>query len=133
MMKKIALASVIALATLPALAQNSGGFSDPNAPHAQNMQGKGGFSGDNAALTSVKEAKNLKDDQWVRLEGHIEKRTGDEKYIFRDASGTITADIDDDRWKGQNITPKDKVRLEGEIDKDWNSEEIDVKRISVIN
>lgn len=133
MMKKIALASVIALATLPALAQNSGGFNDPSASHTQNMQGKGGFTGDNTTLSSVKEAKNLKDEQWVRLEGHIEKRTGDEKYIFRDATGTITADIDDDRWKGQNISPKDKVRLEGEIDKDFNSEEIDVKRISVIN
>lgn len=130
MMKKIALASVIALASLPALAQNSGGFNDPSAPQTQ---GKGGFTGDNASLGSVKDIKNLKDDQWIRLEGHIEKRTGDEKYLFRDATGTVTADIDDDRWKGQNVSPKDKVRLEGEIDKDWNSEEIDVKRITVIN
>lgn len=130
MMKKIALASVIALASLPALAQNSGGFNDPSAPQTQV---KGGFTGDNASLGSVKDVKNLKDDQWIRLEGHIEKRTGDEKYLFRDATGTLTADIDDDRWKGQNVSPKDKVRLEGEIDKDWNSEEIDVKRITVIN
>ncbi len=130
MMKKIALASLIALSTLPALAQSSGGFSDPNAPQVQQ---KGGFSGDSTALSSVKDVKTMKDDQWVLLEGHIDKRIGDEKYIFRDATGTLTAEIDDKRWNGQNVTPKDKVRLEGKIDKDWNSEEIDVKRINIIN
>lgn len=129
MMKKLALASLITLIALPALAQSGGGFNDPNAPHVQQ---KGGFSGDNTPLSTVKDAKTMKDDQWVILEGYIDKRTGDEKYIFRDATGTLIADIDDDRWKGQNVTPKNKVRLEGEIDKDWNSEKIDVKRIKII-
>ncbi|WP_193311973.1 YgiW/YdeI family stress tolerance OB fold protein [Rouxiella sp. S1S-2] len=129
-MKKIALASLIALSALPALAQSGGGFNDPNAPQVQQ---KGGFSGDSTALSSIKDVKTMKDDQWVMLEGHIDKRTGDEKYIFRDATGTLTAEIDDKRWNGQNVTPKDKVRLEGKIDKDWNSEEIDVKRINIIN
>ncbi len=130
MMKKIALASLITLFTLPALAETSGGFQGPG---AEQTQSKGGFSGDKASLSSVKDVKNLKDDQWVTLEGNIDKRTGDDKYIFRDATGTLTADIDDKRWKGQNVTPKDKVRVEGKIDKDWDSEKIDVKQINIIN
>ncbi len=130
MMKKIALASLITLFTLPALAQTSGGFTGPA---DQQVQGKGGFSGDTASLSSVKDVKTLKDDQWIALEGYIDKRTGDDKYIFRDTTGTLTAEIDDKRWKGQNVTPKDKIRLEGKVDKDWDSEEIDVKRINIIN
>nr|WP_285239473.1 NirD/YgiW/YdeI family stress tolerance protein [Escherichia coli] len=41
-------------------------------------------------------------------------------------------DIDDKRWLGQNATPTNKVRIEGEVDKDWNSVEIDVKVINVL-
>lgn len=130
MMKKIALASLITLFTLPALAQTSGGFTGPG---DQQAHVKGGFSGDTASLSSVKDVKNLKDDQWIALEGNIDKRTGDDKYIFRDATGTLTAEIDDKRWKGQNVTPKDKIRLEGKVDKDWKSEEIEVKKINIIN
>lgn len=130
MMKKIALASLITLFTLPALAESSGGFQGPG---AQQAQSKGGFSGDTAALIHVKDVKTLKDDQWVMLEGHIDKRTGDDKYIFTDATGSLTADISDKRWQGQNVTPKDKVRLEGKVDKDWNSEKVDVKKINIIN
>ena len=33
------------------------------------------------------------------------------------------------RWNGQTITPKDKVQLEGKVDKDWSSVEVDVKNI----
>jgi uncharacterized protein YdeI (BOF family) len=57
MMKKITLASLFALTTLPALAQSDGGFLDPAAQQAQN---KGGFSGENATLTAAREVKNLK-------------------------------------------------------------------------
>jgi uncharacterized protein (TIGR00156 family) len=130
MMKKITLASLFALTTLPALAQSGGGFLDPAAQQAQN---KGGFSGENATLTAAREVKNLKDGQFITLEGHIDKRTGKDKYTFSDATGTVTTEIDDKRWEGQTVSPKDKVRLEGKIDKDWNSEKIEVKRINIIN
>lgn len=133
MMKKITLATLIALCALPALAQPSGGFQDPNAPQTQTQPtDKGGFTGNTTALSTVKDAQTMKDDQWVMLEGNIDQRTGSDKYIFRDNSGTITVDIDNDRWQGQNVSPKDKVRIEGEVDKDWNSVEIDVKSIKII-
>jgi uncharacterized protein (TIGR00156 family) len=133
MMKKITLATLIALCTLPALAQQTGGFQDPNAPQTQAQpNNKGGFTGNTTALSTVKDAQTMNDDQWVMLEGYIDQRTGSDKYIFRDNSGTINVDIDHDRWQGQNVSPKDKVRIEGEVDKDWNSVEIDVKSIKII-
>ena len=133
MMKKITLATLIALCTLPALAQQTGGFQDPNAPQTQAQpSNKGGFTGNTTALSTVKDAQTMNDDQWVMLEGYIDQRTGSDKYIFRDNSGTINVDIDHYRWQGQNVSPKDKVRIEGEVDKDWNSVEIDVKSIKII-
>ncbi|CAI2464708.1 MULTISPECIES: YgiW/YdeI family stress tolerance OB fold protein [Serratia] len=128
-MKKYTLAALIALCSAPVLAQQ-GGFLDPAAPqtHTQNAQ-QGGFSGPSAALTTVDKVKSMSDDTWVMLQGNIEQRVGDDTYTFRDASGTLTVEIDRKRWNGQTITPKDKVQLEGKVDKDWSSVEVDVKTI----
>lgn len=128
-MKKYTLAALITLCSAPVLAQQ-GGFLDPAAPqtHTQNTQ-QGGFSGPSAALTTVDKVKSMSDDTWVMLQGNIEQRVGDETYTFRDASGTLTVEIDKKRWNGQTITPKDKVQLEGKVDKDWSNVEVDVKTI----
>lgn len=128
-MKKYTLAALIALCSAPVLAQQ-GGFLDPAAPqtHTQNTQ-QGGFFGPSAALTTVDKVKSMSDDTWVMLQGNIEQRVGDETYTFRDASGTLTVEIDKKRWNGQTITPKDKVQLEGKVDKDWSNVEVDVKTI----
>ncbi|MBP1132707.1 MULTISPECIES: YgiW/YdeI family stress tolerance OB fold protein [Serratia] len=126
-MKKYTLAALIALCSAPVLAQQ-GGFLDPAAPQTQTTQ-QGGFSGPSAALTTVDKVKSMSDDTWVMLQGNIEQRVGDDTYTFRDASGTLTVEIDKKRWNGQTITPKDKVQLEGKVDKDWSSVEVDVKNI----
>ncbi|BDO94734.1 YgiW/YdeI family stress tolerance OB fold protein [Escherichia coli] len=93
----------------------------------------GGFTGPASSVaTSVAEAKKQWDDAWVALEGYITKQVGHELYEFRDNSGVIYVEIDGKYWMGQNVSPKDKVRIEGEVDKDWNSVEIDVKNIRVL-
>ncbi|MDR8274407.1 NirD/YgiW/YdeI family stress tolerance protein, partial [Acinetobacter baumannii] len=38
-------------------------------------------------------------------------------------------DIDHKRWNGVTVGPQDTVESQGEVDKDWNSVEIDVKQI----
>ncbi|MDW5503081.1 YgiW/YdeI family stress tolerance OB fold protein [Pseudomonas lundensis] len=128
-MKKYTLAALIALCSAPVLAQQ-GGFLDPAAPQTQTQTTQqGGFSGPSATLTTVDKVKSMSDDTWVMLQGNIEQRIGDDTYTFRDASGTLTVEIDKKRWNGLTITPKDKVQLEGKVDKDWSSVEVDVKII----
>ncbi len=122
-MKKITALTLIAFCSLPALAQGQGGFSNPVQASA------GGFSGPSVTATTIEQAKSLRDDAKVTLRGYIEKSLGGDNYLFKDETGTITVDIDSHRWNGQNVTPKDKVELQGEVDKDWNSVEIDVDRI----
>ncbi|ELY6247011.1 YgiW/YdeI family stress tolerance OB fold protein [Cronobacter universalis] len=131
-MKKQLIALCVAASALsatPVMAQK-GGFSGPDSSASATATSKGGFQGPDAASTTVSEAKNLRDDAWVVLEGNIVRKMGKELYEFRDASGTVNVDIDDHVWNGVTITPKDKVRIEGEVDKDWNSVEIDVKKIT---
>jgi len=128
--KTAAILAMTALISTPVLAAQSGGFVDPNAPAA--VAQKGGFSGPNDTVKTIKQAKDLHDDDWVTLRGHIEKRIGDEDYLFRDETGTMTVEIDHKRWNGQMIGPQDKVELQGKLDKDFNSLELDVKHVKKI-
>ena len=128
-MKKLAaIAAILALASAPALAATQGGFSGPSTTTTQ----AGGFVGPNGTVTTAANAKTMRDDTWVTLRGNIIERVSDDLYIFKDASGTVNVDIDHKRWNGQTITPQDVVEIQGEVDKDWNSVEIDVKQITKV-
>ncbi|WP_432699765.1 YgiW/YdeI family stress tolerance OB fold protein [Kluyvera cryocrescens] len=130
-MKKIAAVAVIlALASAPAFAANQGGFSGPTSTTTSQT---GGFVGPNGTVTTAANAKSMRDDTWVTLRGNIIERVSDDLYIFKDSSGTVNVDIDHKRWNGQTITPQDVVEIQGEVDKDWNSVEIDVKQIRKVS
>ena len=69
--------------------------------------------------TSVKHVLTLKDDSKVQLKGYVVKAVGDEKYQFRDKTGTIIVDIDDELWQGKPINATTPVTLIGEVDIDY--------------
>ncbi len=93
---------------------------------------QGGFSGPSINVSTVKQAKTLKDDSPVVLKGHIIQNIGKEKYIFKDATGTITVEIDQEDWHGVQVSPSDLVEISGEVDKEWNKIEIDVFQVKKI-
>ena len=85
-------------------------------------------------IISVEQAKNSKDDTYVVLQGYIDKSLGDEKYLFRDESGTMTIEIKDKNFRGLTIYPDDFIQISGEVDKGFFSgTEIEVKNISKIS
>ena len=116
-MKKIIAVSALALTLgFSASAFPNGGF----AP-------QGGFNGPGLSPVTAAQAAKQSDDTAVVLVGKIEKNLGNEKYLFRDASGTIILDIDNDDWRGVNITPADTVEIHGEVDKEMLKDtEVDV-------
>ena len=129
-MKKLAsMVAIMAFLSAPVLAAQQGGFSGPSATQTQS----GGFQGPNGSSTTVESAKSLRDDTWVTLRGNIVERISDDLYVFKDATGTINVDIDHKRWNGVTVTPQDTVEIQGEVDKDWNSVEIDVKQITKVS
>ena len=91
----------------------------------------GGFVGpmkDN--ITTVKEALEAEDDAQVTLTGYITSSLGDEKYHFKDDTGEMVIDIDDDDWNGLKVTPATKVIIRGEVDMDGSNIKIDVDTIA---
>lgn len=96
------------------------------------IQNQGGFKGNSdVSNMTVAKAKTLKDDTYVSLKGNILSKTGDEKYLFQDKTGTIEIEIDDDDWGSLEVGPNDTVIIEGEVDKDWNKVSIDVNSIKL--
>lgn len=116
MLAKTAFAATLALSTAAFANFNMGG----------------GFTGPTANQTKVTaaEAAKLSDDTNVILTGKIEQKLGDEKYMFKDASGTIIVEIDDEDWKGVTVSPQDTVEIYGEVDTDmFEPSKVDVESI----
>ena len=76
---------------------------------------------------------NPVDDQAVRLEGHILRMIGNEKYTFSDGTGEITAEIDDTDMPKEKIDEKTRVEIVGEVDTGRNrAPEIDVDTVRIV-
>ncbi|MCQ9616691.1 NirD/YgiW/YdeI family stress tolerance protein [Paenalcaligenes niemegkensis] len=77
--------------------------------------------------------ENPVDDQDVRLEGNLLRRTGHDKYVFSDGTGEIIAEIKDKHFAGQKVDEKMKVELIGEVDTSRiHPPEIEVESLRVI-
>lgn len=123
----IALCCASMFATAFAFAQQPGYTGQTaNAPQAAV-----GYTGPSAAPTTVKAALSMLDDTPVILRGKITKNLGNERYLFSDSTGTIQVEIDQKVFYRSNvqISGNDLVEISGEVDKEWNKTEIDVKWI----
>ena len=116
------VAAVLAAAImLPATSAFANGFAGAGNP--------GGFTGPGPSLATVQQAQGMGDDTRVSLKGNIVNSLGDEAYTFKDATGTIEVDIDNEIWRGQTINPEDVVTISGEIDREWNHTSVDVSSV----
>ena len=109
----IVAAGALMLASAPAFAQ----FEGPGA----------------STITTVAEAKDAGDDTKVVLVGRIVAQIGDDDYTFRDETGEVRVEIDDDLWRGRKVTPDMTVRLTGEVDKGLRRIEIDVDVVEIVS
>lgn len=92
------------------------------------------FVGGPTAVTTVKNVlDNAHDDQLVILEGFLTKQVRHEKYMFRDATGEILVEVDDEVFQGQRVDPKTKIRIEGEFENELLQKgEVDVHRLTIV-
>lgn len=94
-----------------------------------------GYTGPGAVtrVSTVAAALDAADNTPVVLQGQIVKRLQDELYEFKDASGTIHVEIDDEDWPPQAISETARVKLTGEVDRDLMNREIDVELVELVN
>ncbi|QIW16509.1 TIGR00156 family protein [Pasteurellaceae bacterium RH1A] len=80
-------------------------------------------------VVTIAQAKTFNDDSIVLLEGNIVRQIDNDEFIFRDATGEIKIEVEDHAWNGLNVTPQDKIRIQGKLDKEWNKADLDVFRV----
>jgi uncharacterized protein (TIGR00156 family) len=80
-------------------------------------------------INTVEETKMLADDAHVVLQGYIANHVRSDHYTFRDDTGSIVVEIDDDEWRGLIVGPGDKVEIRGEVDRDFPTMEVEVEYI----
>ena len=105
-----------------------------NAQFAAAPQAAGGFEGPGvvSSAMTIKQALSMPDDSIVVLTGKIVNALGDEKYLFRDGTGEVVIEIDDDEWYGVKVTPENTIEITGELDKEFlERTKIDVKSFVV--
>lgn len=81
---------------------------------------------------SVQQALGARDESYVTLEGQIVSQVDDDEYIFADKTGQIRVEIDHHIWRGQNVSTQNRIRLYGEVDKEWNKTELKVRELTVL-
>lgn len=81
---------------------------------------------------SVAQLKDVADDNWVTLEGKLVKHLGGENYMFRDATGEVEVEVDQDVWRGTEVGPDDVIRIRGEVDHSWNKTEVEVESLEKV-
>ena len=92
-----------------------------------------GYTGPGAqSVTTVAAANDAADDTPVVLQGFVTKKiNNDDKYEFKDNTGTITVEIDDEDLPPVAFDDKTLVKLTGEVDKGLLQREVDVDRLEI--
>jgi uncharacterized protein (TIGR00156 family) len=85
-----------------------------------------------ANITTVEQAKHARDDTRVTLHGFITSQLRDEKYEFKDDTGTIICEIDHHVWRGVSIDEHTHIEIIGEVDRDHGKVKIEVARVTVL-
>ncbi|ESK57186.1 hypothetical protein F990_00381 [Acinetobacter tjernbergiae DSM 14971 = CIP 107465] len=67
-------------------------------------------------VVTVSQVAKLADETGVTLTGQITKHLQSDHYEFKDQSGTISIEVDDDIWRKAGLKVGDHVRLVGEVD-----------------
>lgn len=86
------------------------------------------------AHTVAEVLADARDDRPVELTGHLLRQTGDELYLFKDDTGEITVEIDDEDFPANRpVDASVLVKLRGEIDaRAMREPRVEVERLEVV-
>lgn len=87
--------------------------------------------GGTTEVTTIKNAIELRDDSRVIVEGHIVKQLKNELYLFKDATGEVEMEIDDEDFRNIKISADDKVRITAEVDSDWTTTSLEAEYVEL--
>ena len=100
-----------------------------------------GFEGPGAGVgagmvTRAADVAEAYDDVPCMLEGHLVEKLPQRKdrYVFRDESGTVVVEIEDETFGHLTVTPQNRIRLMGKVE--WSSKrpnEVEVDGLAILD
>lgn len=87
------------------------------------------------SVTTAAQAAQAQDDTQVVLEGMLVRQIRGDRYEFRDASGTITVEIEDEDWPNRQPVLEKRLRLHGDVERKRirRTVEVEVNRVELLN
>lgn len=86
----------------------------------------------NKPISQVSEVKNMADESTVYIQGYLIQNLGNEMYTFKDDSGTLTVEIDDDLMDANMYSPTTLVWIAAEVDKQGDIVALEAEEIQFI-
>ncbi|WP_205951331.1 YgiW/YdeI family stress tolerance OB fold protein [Pantoea stewartii] len=127
-MKKLVLATLLAVATTGAYAEE-GGFKAGETPPPQHKQDAGYKGSEDTGQTHIDQIRDFRQGGYVTLEGYIVKKVADNNYQFRDSTGTLTIIAPKKTFDGKTYSADDKVRVSGKVHGKGDKTTLHVMRI----
>mgnify|MGYP003365528562 CR=1 FL=1 len=116
-MKKLLLIVGCLLAVQSAWAQKEGGLNESVAPPPPHKIEDGYRGTEDARIMTVEFAKTLHDGATISLRGNLIEHIGDDRYVFRDKSGSIGMIIPTAVFDGREVKPDQMLSINGSLDK----------------
>ena len=83
-------------------------------------------------ISKISDVKAMPDDTEVVIQGVIVQNLGDEDYLVKDDSGTVTIEIDEDLVQGNTITPEAEVLITATVDQDDNVTSLEAEEVQFV-
>ena len=110
----------------------SGGAYAKHGGHCSQDYMGGGFVDTASQPMSVSDALKQPNDAYVTLHGHITKQLSKDTYTFTDGKDSVVVEIDNKYWRGQIVSPNDKLAIGGEVEHEDGKATIEVKSLHVV-
>jgi len=127
---KISVAPLLCCLLIPAAyADDNGGLKKDAAPPPPHSLDDGYRGAEDARSMTVKQAKEMHDGASISLRGNLIDGSGNDKFKFRDKTGTIDTIIPKAVFDGREVQPDNLISISGSLDKKMTPPVVRVDRL----
>ena len=127
---KLSVAPLLCCFLIPTVfADDNGGLKKDTAPPPPHALDEGYRGVEDARTMTVQQAKTMHDGATISLRGNLIDDLGDDKFVFRDKTGSIHTLIPLSVFDGRTVKPDQMISINGSLDTKKQPPVVRVNRI----
>ncbi|AMG54743.1 YdeI family stress tolerance OB fold protein [Citrobacter amalonaticus] len=127
---KLSVAPLLCCFLIPTVfADDNGGLKKDTAPPPPHALDEGYRGVEDARTMTVQQAKTMHDGATISLRGNLIDDLGDDKFVFRDKTGSIHTLIPLSVFDGRTVKPDQMISINGSLDTKTQPPVVRVNRI----